>query len=254
MRLKFIAVLLMGSICAAQTPAAVQSAATNVALAAPPIIPSGSIVVTQGTTIALTLVSSIRSKSTRVGDPVRAVVAFPLTVGTQLAIPAGTYVEGTVTAINARPSHGRPAGAQLHFIRLLYSNGYAVPLDAENTEAMAIFPETNAADRYLIADAGAGAPWLGEGFAGTGFVGAGQSTPQLPPLPQVGPSPGVVIGASLGGTVGILALVLALNHRNLSNADFLLFDNGWQFQMVLDSPLTLDAGKVAEAAAMPAGK
>jgi hypothetical protein len=26
-----------------------------------------------------------------------------------------------------------------------------------------------------------------------------------------------------------------------------LFDNGWQFQMVLQSPLTLDAGQIAAA-------
>ena len=253
MRLKFVAAFLMGSICAAQTPS-VQTSQPNVPAPTPAAVPAGPIVVTQGTTVALTLVSSIRSKSTKVGDSVRAVVAFPLTVGRQLAIPAGTYVEGKVTAVNARPSHGRPASTQLHFTRLLYSNGYAVPLDAENTEAMAIFPETNAVDRYLIADAGAGAPFLGEGFAETGFVGAGQSSPQLPPLPQTGPSPGVVIGATLGGAAGLGVLFFALSHRAASNSDFLLFDNGWQFQMVLDSPLTLDAGKVAEAAAMTAGK
>jgi len=37
----------------------------------------------------MTLVSPIKSKSTKVGDAVRAVVAFPITVGGQVAIPAG---------------------------------------------------------------------------------------------------------------------------------------------------------------------
>jgi hypothetical protein len=64
----------------------------------------------------------------------------------------------------------------------------------------------------------------------------------------------VVIGATTGGFVAIMALVFTLAHHNAKNTDYLLFDNGWQFQMVLQSPLTLDAGKVAAAAAMPAAQ
>jgi hypothetical protein len=40
-------------------------------------------------------------------------------------------------------------------------------------------------------------------------------------------------------------------HHRVNNTDFLLYDAGWQFQMILDSPVTLDAAQVAAAAATP---
>jgi hypothetical protein len=192
--------------------------------------------------IPLTLLSPIKSKSTKPGDAVRAVVAFPVTVGTQLAIPAGTYVEGVVNAVTAQARHSRSPSVQIHFVRLLFANGYSVALDAVNTEAMLILPSEGSQATYEIADASGGAPVLGEGFASPG-----QTSPQEPTLPRVGPNPAVVIPAVLGGVVGSMVLLFALSRHSGRNADYLLYDNGWQFQMVLNSPLTLDAGKVAAA-------
>lgn len=77
----------------------------------------------QGTTIPLELVSLIKSKTSRPGDSVRGVVAFPVTVGTQVAIPAGTYVEGTINSINPGPPHGMGRSVKIHFTRLIFSNG-----------------------------------------------------------------------------------------------------------------------------------
>jgi hypothetical protein len=37
-------------------------------------------------------------------------------------------------------------------------------------------------------------------------------------------------------------------HHSANNTDFVLYDAGWQFQMVLDSPITLDSAQVAAAA------
>jgi hypothetical protein len=43
-------------------------------------------------------------------------------------------------------------------------------------------------------------------------------------------------------------------HHSANNTDFLLYDAGWQFQMILDSPLTLVAEQVTAAAtAAPSG-
>jgi hypothetical protein len=124
-----------------------------------------------------------------------------------------------------------------------------VPLDAANSEAMMMVPRADSQATYELADARDGAPFLGEGFGA-----AGQTTPTLPPLPRMGPNPAVVGGAVAGGFVAILIGAFAWAHHNVKNTDFLLFDNGWQFQMVLESPLTLDTGKVAAAAAMPAAQ
>ena len=239
MHFRLVALFLIASLCSAQTPTAIPAAAGP----ATPGTPSVSVTVPQGTTIALTLVSSIRSKTTKPGDPVRAMVAFPVTVGTQLAIPAGTYVEGTINAVTARPPHGQAPEVQLHFTRLLFSNGYSAPLDADNTQALLVGPEFNPQPIAELADARDGAPILGEGFGGPA-----QNPPTLPPLPREGPNPAVVAGATIGGTALLLVLGLVLGHRHMTNTDYILFDGGWQFQIALQQPLTLDASQVAAAA------
>jgi hypothetical protein len=45
--------------------------------------------------------------------------------------------------------------------------------------------------------------------------------------------------------------MLVWMHHRANNYDFVVFDVGWQFQMVLDSPVVLDASQVAAAAAAP---
>src|SRR5580692_4923525 len=133
MRLKIVAFVLIASISAAQTP--------TVPLAVNPAATTDIITVPMGTLVALNLISSIKSKSTRPGDPVRAVVAFPLAIGTTVAIPAGTFVEGVVDKVNAHPRAGGSASAQLRLTRLLFANGYSVPLVATNVQAWLSAPD-----------------------------------------------------------------------------------------------------------------
>jgi hypothetical protein len=248
MRYQFITAFLIASL---SNPLSLMAITPSVAISAAqapatPLAPSSAILVPQGTSVPLTLVSPIKSKSTKPGDTVRAVVAFPVTVGTQLAIPAGTYVEGMVTAVTARAPHTHLPSVQIHFTRLLFANGYSAQLDGANTDARMTLPITDPRATYELAFAGDGAPFLGEGFGA-----AGQT---LPPLPRPGPNPAVVGGAIAGGFAAILIALLVAARHNVKNTDFLLFDNGWQFQMVLNSPLTLDAAKVAAVAAMPAAQ
>jgi hypothetical protein len=237
MRYQVISMFLIASICGAQTPAATPASVANPSTQTP-TAPADTITVAQGTTVALTLVSAIKSKSSKPGDSVRAVVAFPVTVGTQIAIPAGTYVEGMVNALTARAPHTHAPDVRIHFTRLLFANGYSVPLDAANTEAFVIVPDANLQAPYEIADARDGAPFLG-----AGFKPVAQTTTEPPPLPRVGPNPAVVVGATLGGMVGLGTLLFVLSHNRGKNVDYLLYDNGWQFQMVLQSPLVLNAAK-----------
>jgi type IV secretion system protein VirB10 len=184
--------------------------------------------------------NSIKSKSTKPGDQVRAVVAFPVTVGSRLAIPAGTFAEGTVTKVSARPGANQAPTVQIHFTRLLFKNGYSVALNAENTQA------------FLLRDEGRGStvevaelipmPVPGAPFA----MGEGQS--QLPPLPQVGPPKAVVIGAVGGSFAALTIVMLLLGHHRANSYDMVVFDVGWQFQMVLESQVELDPAQVPAAA------
>jgi len=52
-------------------------------------------------------------------------------------------------------------------------------------------------------------------------------------------------GVMAAGLIGTLAWM----HHRVNSYDYVLFDAGWQFQMVLDSLVTLDASQVAAATA-----
>src|SRR5579863_478403 len=131
-------------------PAAGQAAPTP-ASPAMPAPSSQSFVVPAGTAIQLTLMSSVKSKTTQAGDTVRAVVAFPVTIGTQLAIPAGTFVDGTVIRVTANPARGQKASFTAHFTRLVFSNGYSVALNGENTQAL-LLPSDSSAPANEVAE------------------------------------------------------------------------------------------------------
>jgi len=254
-----VAALMIASLTMAQTPIPAPQVAPppSQTSQAPPsqaapasagqIAPASSaqaIIVPTGTAVQLTLMSAVKSKSTKAGDTVRAVVAFPVTIGTELAIPAGTFVDGDVLQVTARPKAGQQPSFRVHFTRLVFSNGYSVALNGENTQAL-VLPLDSSVPANEVAEL---APLRlpGSRFA----MGEGQQT-QLPTLPRLGPNPAVVGGAIGGGFAALVVLMLVLAHHSVSNTDFLLYDAGWQFQMILDSPLTLDATQVSAAAATP---
>jgi type IV secretion system protein VirB10 len=239
-----ITAFIIASLAIAQTPVPNPSQAP--AAQQIPAPPAATIItVPAGTAVPLTLMTAVKSKSTKPGDTVRAVVAFPVTVGSQLAIPTGTFVEGTVTQVTARPLKNQAPTLRVHFTRLLFANGYAVALNGENTQSF-LLPEEDESSTVEVAEL-TPMPFPGAHPA----MGAGQTT--LPPLPQVGPSKAVVIGATTGGFAAFVVGMLFWAHHRANNYDFVVFDVGWQFQMVLDSPLVLDAAKVTAAASTPAG-
>jgi hypothetical protein len=250
---RMVAVFLIASVCAGQTPSPLLPAGQALAAGKAPSTDAGqqaAITAPAGTTVALSLLSPIKTKTSRSGDSIRAVVAFPVTVGTELAIPAGTYVEGMITSITPGPPHGLGRNVKIHFTRLLFANGYSPVMDGVNTEARVVFPDGEEQGTVEIADVRGGAPFLGKGFAP--FMG--QTMPPPPPLqlPQVGPSKAVVIGASLGGMVGFTAIMMVVARHHANATDEVVYDNGWQFSMVLSQALTLDALRVKEAASLPA--
>jgi len=54
---------------------------------------------------------------------------YPVIVGTEIAIPAATYVEGVIDKVTKRDSGSPAPGLQMHFTRLSFTNGYEVRLD-----------------------------------------------------------------------------------------------------------------------------
>lgn len=244
-----ITALMIASLTIAQTPVPAPqmspSAPQNPPAAAVQGAPASHfITVPTGTVVPLTLMSAVKSKSTKLGDTVRAVVAFPVTIGTESAIPAGTFVDGDVSQVTARPSHGQQPSFRVHFTRLVFSNGYSVTLNGENTQAL-VLPADGGTATIEVAEL---APVR---LPGARFAMGGAQQSQFPTVPRPGPNPAVVGGAIGGGFIALVVGVLVWAHHSQNNTDFVLYDAGWQFQIVLDSPLTLDAAQVAAAAAAP---
>ena len=98
-------------------PRRILSAAFPCPVTDPAVSEKQTITIPVGTRIPLALASPITSKA-RPGDAVRAVTGFPVTVGTQLAIPVGTYVEGVIDKVTKGGRSG--PSLQMHFTRILF--------------------------------------------------------------------------------------------------------------------------------------
>ena len=183
-----------------------------------------------GAQILLRLEHAITTKSAKVGDPVYGVTTFPYAVAGQMLIPAGTYVQGRISAIQ-RP--GRLKGrAELlfHFTTLIYPNGYTVMLPGavDNIPGMehstmkgeegTIRQDSNKGhDVATAAKAGAAGAAIGAGV--DGLKGAG-------------------IGGAGGAVVGT---VIALFSRGKD----LRLEQGTAVQMVVQRAIDLDANRIS---------
>jgi hypothetical protein len=191
--------------------------------------PVPTITVPEGTHLQLALANPIRKRDARIGDIVRAVTTFPVAAGQDVAIPQGSFVEGSIVRVG---KHGptRFAGLKMEFHTLVLSNGYTVALDGSVLDAKAIAPAANSTDAF--ATSALMANGLQQGPA-----------PTPPPLPQVGPPKGPIIAATLGGMAALTVLGILFGHRHSEEARD--FDTGFQFEIVLRAPLTLDRARVA---------
>jgi len=236
MRALIIAALLIacGKVAEAQVPDAPRTPEPQSQLdQGPPAQGRQALIVPAGTRIQLKLVNPIQTRHARRGDAVRATTAFPVTVGTAMAIPAETFVEGEIEKVRKR---GYPA-LQVRFTRLVFNNGYALLLDGATPQAKANAPAATPPP------ASAPAPGV-QTALGTGMTN--QPVPQPPSLPRVGPNPAVFIGIGLGITAATLVTgVLWAHHRGQD----ITLEAGSSLEMVLERPLSLNADSVAAALA-----
>jgi hypothetical protein len=187
-------------------------------------------------------------------------VAFPVVIANQLAIPRGAYVEGTVNKV-IHPGFSHRAKIQMQFTRLIFENGYQLPLGGATAEASNqsygdavreivadIWNEVGAttaisADTHTIASAAPLA--MIELFAFQFPV-----NPPPPTLPPQKPLPGQssVKAIAIASSVAIVAIaIIGIAHHG---GDFYL-DPGWQLEMILQSPITLNAAEANAPIAVP---
>lgn len=181
-----------------------------------------------GAQVLVTLQHAITTKSAKVGDPVYAITSFPYVQNEQMLIPAGTYVQGRISAIR-RP--GRVKGrAELlfHFTTLIYPNGYTVMLPGAVDNVPGMEHSTMKDEEGTIRQDGQKAHDAGT-IAETAATGG-----------LIGAAAGAGKGAAIGGAGGaVVGTVIAL----LSRGNDLRLESGTSIQMVIQRPIDLDADR-----------
>ncbi len=192
--------------------------------------PSPAYTVEAGTRIALSLINSVSTKHSSVGEKVYLETAFPIVVRNHIVIPPGSHVTGTVTQIK-RPGRLKGKGElYVRFDSIILPNGITRDfrsrlggIDARGNEHLdskegVVKGDSNkGGDIKTVATGGLGGASLGGLIARNG-MGAG-------------------IGGAAGAAAG-LATVL------LTRGPDAVLAKGSTVEMILDRPLTFDPTEV----------
>jgi hypothetical protein len=220
----------------AQRAAATSATQSPVAAADPHVI-----TIPAGTKIPLALAQAISTKNAREGDAVYATTAFPFVVDNRVVVPAGSYVQGTISHVErAGHGHGR-AELLMHFTSIIFPSGYTVMLPAsvektpgsENKSVKdsegTIQQDKDTGKR--IEDAAKGGVYGTLGGATAGGLATGGLN-------------GARVGAGAGAAAGIAWALLK------RGADVKL-EVGTSLEMEIQRPITVDATRIAVAKAGP---
>ncbi len=190
----------------------------------------GTVVVPAGTKLPLALKHAINTKSAQPGDSVYCQTNFPVVRNDRILIPAGTYVQGSITSVK-RPGRvkGR-AEVLMHFTTLIYPNGYTVSIPGALDQVPGADSShvkdkegTVQADSSKGKDAGT--------IAGTGATGA-----------VIGAAAAGGKGAGIGAGIGGLA---GLGITMLTRGNEVRLEQGTTVEMVLQRPLVLEEARLA---------
>lgn len=188
-----------------------------------------------GTKIPLSLINSVSTKHSAVGDRVYLETAFPILVNGKIVVPVGSYVAGTVTQIK-KPGRMKGRGElYVRFDSLTLPNGVTRDFRArmggldgtansqvDRGEGKVTGPGNKKGDLQTIGEAASSGAAVG-GLAGG--LGAGH------------PGLGVGIGAAAGAAAGMVGVLL-------SRGPDATLDKGATVEMVLDRPLNFSENDV----------
>ena len=211
----------------------------------PPPAPSAQaaqFTVEPGTRIPLSMINSVNTKNSASGDRIYLQTAFPIVAKGKIIIPAGSYVEGTVTEVK-RPGRVRGRGELfVRFDSLILPNGVTRDfrarvgaLDGRADEKL------ERKEGKIESESGKGndAKTIGILGASGGLIGAGLGS-------EVGHmGEGAAIGAAGGAAAGVMMSLL-------SRGPEATLAKGSTIEMVLDRPLTFTSGEVDFRGAPPA--
>ena len=98
---------------------------------------SRSVTLSAGTKVELLVTRPVRTLTAKAGDVIYAQTSFPVVLGNVIAIPAGTYVEGTIESVTRPTRRTNRAEIDVLFTKIIFANGYVAPLpgDPDSTGA-----------------------------------------------------------------------------------------------------------------------
>jgi hypothetical protein len=120
----YFAFLFICSACSLAGPlqAEAQPSAANV---------STSITLSAGTKVEMFVTRPVRALTAKIGDMIYAQTSYPVVAGTGIAIPAGTYVEGSIESVTKPTRRSNRAEIDILFTQMIFANGYVVPLPGD---------------------------------------------------------------------------------------------------------------------------
>jgi hypothetical protein len=209
---------------------------TNHAPASPPATET----VPAGTRFALVLTDSISSSTTHHGDEIHAQSVAPVTVGDQVIIPAGVFVQGKVDRLRRDGNRG---AMLMQSVDLVFPDGYvahiAGPINIESDEYTAWLSPSNGAKAGAII-----APLAGLGLGaliGNAAHTTDSSTLGNTTLTSSSPR-GIAIGSGVGMGVGAIISVMLLTHSHQ-----FFVETGSPMEMTLPQPVTLTLNQATDA-------
>lgn len=217
---------------------------------------SSTVTIPAGTQLSLVLTQPIQSRYLRRGDDIYAQITAPVTAGNEVAIPAGTFVQGT---IDKGERHGGRAELRVQSMSITFPDGYVAsisgPAMLESTDGYAFTDPGPQRSVWAFALPAAGA---GVGALIGHSVGGSPSTlTSSEPPGCAGPSPecitssvtgpsnqgrNTIIGAAIGGGVGMIASMTLM-----FGSHHFFIDVGTPVEMTLQHPVTLQQNEVAKA-------
>ena len=215
--------------------AALVSSPAIAAESAPAVEPAiATVTIVPGTHIPLTLINSVSTKHSVEGDRVYLQTAFPVVANGRIAIPPGSYVEGTLTHLK-KPGRVRGKGELfLRFDSLTLPNGVARDFRARLSSVDATGDQkVDKSEGMVKADSGVGGDMRTIGEATV----VGTSIGVIAGSASKAAGMGAVAGASAGAIVGILGVLL-------SRGPDAVLAQGTTIEMVMDRPITFQVSEL----------
>jgi hypothetical protein len=221
----------------AQTAPPPAAAAPSVPAVASDALPAGSVQIPAGTKVLLALRSGVNTRSAQPGDGVYLSSTFPVVVGSQVAIPAGVYVQGVIDRVTRAGRVKGRAEVGMHFTTMIFPNGSVVSIPGVVNSVPGSSDHKVKNSEGDIQQAGSKGKDAGEilrdGAAGAGIGSIGGGVSGHP-----------VAGAAYGGLAGAAAGAI---YVLFTRGNDLNLEQGQTVEMVLQRPLTLQSVNLSAA-------